>query len=228
MPGRYNPFSSKHVSTRIPRATDSWPLVRINQHPWNKCFVRCECLIRCDIYVPKRAVLIYKPRSKFRESPVRLIVRVRLFWRYRFGHVESICKARKRHRLQIQIAVAWLRIRGVSRLMLCAALMFCTTCSTKHHPLKSMGDNRRLWHFFLNSAHSAWKGWFFTNYTVGSDLQVVRIWPHYIVLKNIKERRNNNDIGRNISGLNSETSFLTINVNAIGHIQICFLCFAVH
>ena len=29
---------------------NSRPLVGINQHPRNKCFVRCECSIRCDIY----------------------------------------------------------------------------------------------------------------------------------------------------------------------------------
>ena len=39
------------ASTRIPRATDSQPLVGINQRPRHKRFVRCECLIRCDIYL---------------------------------------------------------------------------------------------------------------------------------------------------------------------------------
>ena len=38
------------INALVPRATDSPLLVRIDQHPRNKCFVRCECLIRCDIY----------------------------------------------------------------------------------------------------------------------------------------------------------------------------------
>ena len=35
-------------------------------------------------------------------------------------------------------------IRGENRIMLCAAKMFCAACRTKHHPLKSMEDNRRF------------------------------------------------------------------------------------
>ena len=33
---------------------------------------------------------------------------------------------------------------GENRIMLCAAKMFCAACRTKHHPLKSIEDNRRF------------------------------------------------------------------------------------
>ena len=67
--------------------------------------------------------------------------------------------------------------------MLCAAKMLYAACSTKHHPLKSMGDNRRFWPFWLNSFQSAEEGWFFTNYIGGSDHCFLYIWTPKIVCK---------------------------------------------
>ena len=51
--------------------------------------------------------------------------------------------------------------------MLCAVKMFCAACMQhKTLPIKVNGSNRRFWHFWLNSFHSAEEGWFFTNYVV--------------------------------------------------------------
>ena len=47
VPSLYSPFSNWHTSTRVPRAIDSWLLVRNNQCSQNECLIRCNKWCPC-------------------------------------------------------------------------------------------------------------------------------------------------------------------------------------